>query len=433
LSSLPLRFTGRLSALDASSRLRLFNRSVSADALVVTTVRAIIDRVRREGDSALFDLARDLDGVNLDELEVLHSALQASLSAIPAKLRTAMLRSARNIEAVHAASRPTEISVEVEPGLTVTRRPDPLARVGIYAPGGTAAYASSVLMAAVPARAAGVAEIILCSPPSPSGLPAPEVLAAAAIAGVGRVFTLGGAGAIAAMALGTATVPKVDKVVGPGNAFVAEAKLQLVSEVGIDCPAGPSELVIIADDSATPEVVAREVMAQAEHDTRAIVLVLAMGEPIAAHVTAAIECALTSQPRREIIAEALRNRGGILVVDTEDEAVQASNDFAPEHLLIATRDPGRIAANVRSTGAVFVGETASVAFGDYMTGANHVLPTGGMGRAYSGLSTLDFIRWTTTQVVSRAAAAKLSTDTAAFADAEGLPAHALAARFWREA
>jgi histidinol dehydrogenase len=430
VSSLALRFTGRLSSLDAGSRLRLFNRSVSTDALVVTTVRAIIDRVRREGDSALFDLARDLDGVNLEQLEVSQDAVQVSLSAIPPELKTAMLRSARNIEAVHSASRPVEISVEVEPGVVVSRRPDPLARVGIYAPGGKAAYASSVLMAAVPARVAGVGEIILCSPPSASGLPAPEILAAAAIAGIERVFTLGGAGAIAAMALGTETVPRVDKVVGPGNAFVAEAKLQLVSEVAIDCPAGPSELVIIADDSATPEVIAREVMAQAEHDTRAIVLVLAIGESIAGHVTAAIECALTSQPRHETIAEALRNRGGILVVDTEDEAVQASNDFAPEHLLIAARDSDRVARSVRSTGAMFIGETASVAFGDYMTGANHVLPTGGMGRAYSGLSTLDFIRWTTKQVVSRGAAAKLSADTATFAEAEGLPAHASAARFW---
>ncbi len=433
MTGLALRFTGRLSSLDAGSARKLFNRSVSTDALVVTTVRAIIDRVRREGDSALFDLARDLDGVNLEQLEVPQQVVQAALTSIPLELKQAMLRSARNIEAVHSASRPVEISVEVEPGIVVSRRPDPLARVGIYAPGGKAAYASSVLMAAVPAKVAGVGEIVLCSPPSPSGLPAPEILAASAIAGIERVFMLGGAGAIAAMALGTETVPRVDKVVGPGNAFVAEAKLQLVSEVAIDCPAGPSELVIIADDSATPEVIAREVMAQAEHDTRAIVLVFAIGESVADNVAAAIECALTTQPRQETIAEALRNRGGILVVDTEDEAVQASNDFAPEHLLIATRDPDRLATSVRSTGAMFVGETASVAFGDYMTGANHVLPTGGMGRAYSGLSTLDFIRWTTIQVVSRTGAAKLSAGTATFAEAEGLPAHAFAARFWGEA
>ena len=433
MSGLALRFTGQLSALDARSRRQLFGRSVSADAVVVATVRAIIDRVRREGDAALFDLASELDGVKLEQLEVSREMVQASLSSITPELKGAMLRSARNIECVHTASRPIEVSIEVEPGLVVSRRPDPLVRVGIYAPGGKAAYASSVLMAAVPARVAGVEEIVLCSPPSSSGLPAPEILAAAAIAGIDRVFMSGGAGAIAAMALGTATVPRVDKVVGPGNAFVAEAKLQLVSEVAIDCPAGPSELVIIADDSATPEVVAREVMAQAEHDVRAIVLVLAIGESVAANAAAAIECALTSQPRRDTIAEALRNRGGILVVDTEDEAVQASNDFAPEHLLIATRDPERIAASVRSTGAVFVGETSSVAFGDYMTGANHVLPTGGMARAYSGLSTLDFIRWTTRQIVSRLAATSLSADTATFAEAEGLPAHASAARFWGDA
>lgn len=432
-TAVEFRFSGRLDALDANARRELFGRSASPDARIVAQVRAIIDRVRREGDAALFDFARDFDGVDLDRLEVPRSAIRSALDSIDPELRSAMLRSARNIERVHSASPPIASTVGVEPGVTVTRRPDPLARVGIYAPGGKAAYASSVLMAAVPARVAGVGELVLCSPPLPDGLPARAVLAAAGIARIERVFALGGAGAIAAMAIGTGVVTRADKVVGPGNAYVAEAKMQLMSEVAIDCPAGPSELLIIADDTADPQVLAREVMAQAEHDVRAVVLVLTIGDALARKVEAAIAAELLCQPRCEIIVEALRGRGGVLVVDSLEAAVRASNDFAPEHLLLATRDAEIVAERVRSAGAVFVGETTSVSFGDYITGANHVLPTSGMARAYSGLSTLDFVRWTTIQRVSGTAASSLARDTATFAEAEGLWGHAAAAWAWRKA
>jgi histidinol dehydrogenase len=288
-------------------------------------------------------------------------------------------------------------------------------------------------MAAVPARVAGVDEIILCTPPSKeTGLPSEAILAAARIAGVDRVFAVGGAGAIAAMALGTQSIPRVDKIVGPGNAFVAEAKIQLTSEVGIDCPAGPSELLVIADETADPEVIAREVMAQAEHDERAVVVVVAIGAVAAEGIESAIADAIRTQPRQAIIVKALSERGGVLSVDTVDEAIDAATSFAPEHLMIATANASELAEKVRCAGSIFIGETSSVAFGDYITGANHVLPTGGMGRAYSGLSTLDFIRWTTTQTISRAAAKRLADDTAAFAIAEGLPAHAAAAKAWSE-
>jgi histidinol dehydrogenase len=346
---------------------------------------------------------------------------------------TALLRSARNIKAVHAAAMPVATSIEVEEGVVVSRRPDPLRRVGIYAPGGTAAYASSVLMAAVPARVAGVDEIVLCTPPSEgTGRPGAAILAAARIAGVDRVFAVGGAGAIAAMATGTESIPRVDKIVGPGNAFVAEAKVQLTSEVGIDCPAGPSELLIIADESAIPEVIAREVMAQAEHDERAVVVVIAIGAATGELIESAIAHSVSAQPRQAIIAKALSERGGVLAVDTIEEAIRAATSFAPEHLMIATKSASDVAASVRCAGSIFIGETSSVAFGDYITGANHVLPTGGMGRVYSGLSTLDFIRWTTTQTISRSAAMRLADDTAEFATAEGLPGHAAAAKAWSE-
>ncbi len=424
------RFNGRLDELDEVRLGELVNRSASADLDVANAVEAIVRRVRNEGDSALFALADSLDRVKLDRLEVPRAALNSALETIPRPLRGAMRRAARNIEVTHAAFAPTMTSIEPEEGVVVIRRPDPLEIVGIYAPGGSAAYASSVLMAAVPARVAGVREIVLCSPPSATGLPSVEVLAAAAIAGVERVFAIGGAGAIAAMAIGTESVPRVDKIVGPGNAFVAEAKIQLAREVAIDCPAGPSELMILVDASANPDVIAREVLAQAEHDSRAIVVVIAIGETVARKIESAIEAQVKTYQRREIIEEALASRGGVIVAQSTDEALAASNAFAPEHLLVATEDAEELLGRIRSAGTVFIGESSSVAFGDYMTGANHVLPTGGMARGYSGLSTLDFVRWTTIQRISPAAASRLALDTATFAEAEGLSAHAAAARFW---
>lgn len=424
------RFTGRLDELDAIRRAELVNRSGSPDLRIAGTVESIIRRVRNEGDSALLDLAESLDRVKLDRLEVPRASVDVAPDKISRELLIAMRRSACNIEKVHTAFAPMATGIESEEGVVVTRRPDPLDSVGIYAPGGSAAYASSVLMAAVPARVAGVREIVLCSPPSSSGLPSVEVLAAAAIAGVERVFAIGGAGAIAAMAIGTESVPRVDKIVGPGNAYVAEAKSQLAREVAIDCPAGPSELMIIADASSDPDVIAREVLAQAEHDSRAVVVVIAIGGTVATSIEDALATQLDVCERREIIKEALASRGGVLVAQTTDEAAGTANAFAPEHLLIATEDAEELAGRIRGAGTVFVGEASSVAFGDYMTGANHVLPTGGMARGYSGLSTLDFIRWTTIQRVTPAAASRLALDTARFAEAEGLPSHAAAARFW---
>lgn len=428
--SVQFRFTGSLNTLSDDDRRALFNRSAIVDSSVKSTVSSIIDRVRANGDAALLALARDLDAVDLASLEVPQDIVRNSSQQISKELQSALRRSARNIERVHVAWRPKETTIEVEPGITITRRPDPLGRVGIYAPGGKAAYASSVLMSAIPARVAGVNEVILCSPPSITGFPSDQVLAAAAIAGVDRVFAIGGAGAIAAMAIGTETVPKVDRIVGPGNAYVAEAKIQLGREVGIDSPAGPSELLVIADDSADPTVIAREVCAQAEHDARAIVLVIAVGDDVAQQVRNAIDGEIVGQPRVDTIVEALATAGGVLSTKSISAAVEAANSFAPEHLLIAARNAAAVAKSVRSAGSVFIGQTSSVAFGDYMTGANHVLPTGGLARSYSGLSTLDFVRWTTLQAITRAAARELAFDTAAFAEEEGLPAHASAARTW---
>ena len=425
-STLAFRCRGRICDLEPTMYRQLCDRSTSADPVIRDGVAAIIADVRSRGDAALRDLAQRYDGVSLDSLEVPRGQWVRALDGLDHGVRRAMERAARNIACVHAAARPAPIVCEPEPGIIVSRRPDPLARVGVYAPGGSAAYPSSVLMGAIPARVAGVGEIVLCSPARAHGA-SPLVLAAAAIAQVDRVFAVGGAGAIAAMAFGTESIPRVDRIVGPGNAYVAEAKLQVTGAVAIDSPAGPSELLVLADSTCDPRAVALELLAQAEHDPRACALAIAIGDGLAERLTDAIDASLAEQPRRDIIARALTAYGGVLSARGIEEAIAFANDYAPEHLLLAVAEPERALARVRNAGTVFVGASASVSFGDYLTGANHVLPTGGLARSYSGLSLLDFVRWTTSQRISANAAAALAADTAAFARAEGLPGHAAAA------
>lgn len=425
-----LRCTGAIASLGATERSALLERSTSADAAVRDRTSVILRRVATGGDEALRALAHELDGVELETLEVPRERWRRALDGLPRELRQALDRAASNIAHVHRAFLPEPVETSPEPGIVVGRRPDPLGRVGIYAPGGRAAYPSSVLMGAVPARIAGVGEITLCSPPTRSGAPGDVVLAAACIAQVDRVFALGGAGAIGAMAFGTPTVPRVDRIVGPGNAYVAEAKLQVSGVVAIDSPAGPSELLVIADGSSDARGVAREMLAQAEHDPRACVIAVVTEAALAPEIADAIAALLPTQPRRAIIEEALSTRGAILVAAGVDEAIEFANAYAPEHLLLAIDSADAILPRVRSAGTVFVGAHASVAFGDYMTGANHVLPTGGLARSYSGLSAGDFVRWTTYQRVSREAAGSLAGSVAAFAEAESLPGHAAAARAW---
>ena len=419
-----------ITELTAAQERLLLERSTSLDEGVAESVRAIIKEVRTEGDDALGSLASRFDGVELTSIEVSRQAAREALATLDPELRRALERTRRNLESVQRAFLPTEQETSPEPGIVVGRRPDPLDRVGVYAPGGRAAYPSSVLMGAVPARVAGVREVILCSPPGSNGLPSAVVLAAAELAGVDRIFAVGGAGAIAAMAYGTASVPRVDRIVGPGNAYVAEAKLQVAGAVAIDSPAGPSELLVIADAGADARVIAREVMAQAEHDPRAVVVVVVIGEEEATRIGRAIEAAIDAEPRAAIIRESLGERGAILVASSMDECTDFAARFAPEHLLLAVDDARAVLPRFRNAGTIFVGSRSSVAFGDYMTGANHVLPTGGLARSYSGLSVLDFIRWTTYQDVSVDAAARLASDVGVFADAEGLAAHAATARQW---
>ncbi len=429
-----LRFAvrGSTETLTASDTVALFDRSTSSDASVQSATASIIGRVRREGDRALMALAWEFDGVDLDALEVPRVQCERALAALDPALRRVLERAAANIRTVHEAMRPVECTVTTADGVVIGRRPDPLGRVGVYAPGGRARYPSSLLMGAIPARVAGVEEVIVCSPPGANGLPGETLLAAAAIAGVNHLFAVGGAGAIAAMAYGTATIPRVDRVVGPGNAYVAEAKLQLCGVAGIDSPAGPSELLVLADEEASPDVIAREMIAQAEHDPAAAVILVTTSSRLAAEVTDSIARGLETAPRALVALAAFEARGAILIAPSLERAITFANEWAAEHLLVAisTTQQSTVLASLRNAGTVFVGETTSVAFGDYMTGANHVLPTGGLARSYSGLSTVDFMRWTTWQRVGRAEARSLASDVALFAEAEGLPAHAAAARQW---
>ena len=422
--------TGALEDLAPEARRALMDRAASRSPDVRSRTAAIIDDVRERGDGALRDMAREFDHVALETIDVPRSTWGDALDRLDASVRRALERAARNIADTHRAFLPVATEFVTADGVTIGRRPDPLGRVGVYAPGGRAAYPSSLLMGAVPAKIARVGEVIVCSPPGAAGVPSDVVLAAAEVAGVDAVFACGGAGAVAAMAYGTVSVRRVDRIVGPGNAYVAEAKLQVAGLVGIDAPAGPSELLVIADGTQDAGAVALEVIAQAEHDPLAAVIVVSTDARWADDVGARIVACAHTAARAEVIGEALRARGAVLVARDIDAAVEFASAFAAEHVMLATARPREILPRIRNAGTVFLGVESSVTFGDYLTGANHVLPTGGMARAYSGLSTLDFVRWTTYQCVDRAAATRLANDVAALADAEGLPGHTAAARQW---
>lgn len=427
----------RFDDLDQPTRARLLQRcplddadwTTAADATSVSRVVAdLIADVRSRGDAALLDAAERFDGARPADIEVPRSAWADALDALEPPERNALREAAEAVLRVHEAQRPKELVLEPHPGVRVGRRPDALARAGVYAPGGSAAYPSSVLMGVIPAKVAGVGEVVVCSPPQADGMPHRSVLAACAIAGADRVFAVGGAPAIAALAYGTATIPAVDRIVGPGSVWVDEAKRQVARDVGIDNPAGPSEIMIICDDSAHPASIAAELLAQAEHDPNAAVLLISLDDRTMTAVERALEEQLALTPRRKIAAAALAARGAALVANHIDQALVFAAEWAPEHLLLRVRQAEALLPRVRNAGAVFAGESTSVVHGDYLTGGNHVLPTGGAARFSSGMSVLDFIRWTSWQTVSAAAARRMAEPIAALAMIEGLPAHAAAAR-----
>ena len=403
----------------------LLRRSTDSYPAEEAKVRDILDRVRAEGDAAVWDYTEKFDHVRLtpetfavseEEAEEAYRAVDASFVGI---LRRAIAR----IRNFHEKEMQKSWFM-TEEGCVLGQRVTPLGRVGVYVPGGKAAYPSSVLMNVIPAKVAGVPDIVMCTPPGRDGRIAATTLVAAREAGVGTIYKIGGAQAIAAMAYGTKLLPKVDKITGPGNIFVALAKKAVYGHVSIDSVAGPSEITVLADETANPHYVAADLLSQAEHDELASAILVTTSRELAEAVSREVDAFLPKLERRAIIEKSLENFGRILVAGSLREAIQAVDEIAPEHLEIVARDPFLLMTRIHNAGAIFIGEGASEPFGDYFAGPNHVLPTNGTARFFSALSVDDFIKKTSIIYSSQEALAPLHADVEAFARAEGLTAHA---------
>lgn len=387
-------------------------------------VRQIVDDVRRRGDAALFDYTLKFDGVKLTSLEVNKEQISSAYREVDAELVSALKLAAEQIRSFHVAQRDSLWSGVAQSGLGQLIHP--LQRLGVYAPGGTASYPSTVLMTAIPARVAGVKEIILVTPPGSNGTVPPLTLVAADIAEVDRVFSIGGAQAIAALAFGTESIPRVDKVCGPGNIFVVLAKKLVYGVVGVDGLQGPSEVLIIADETANPEYCAADLLAQAEHDPLASAILLTTSWRLADEVNQEVERQLENLPRQAIAAESLESRGMIVVVASVGEAIELANLYAPEHLCLMVDKATSYIDRVSNAGCIVVGEKPTVVLGDYVAGPSHVLPTGGTARFSSPLNVSDFIKLTNVITVDDVSLKKLGRAAQALASAEGLEAHARA-------
>jgi histidinol dehydrogenase len=393
-------------------------------AKVDAAVAAIIAEVRARGDDALLDYTARFDRwtpATAVAMRVTEAEMTEAVGKIPAAQRTALALAARRIEAFHRAQLPRDVEL-AEPGLRTGMRWGALDAVGLYVPGGKAAYPSSVLMNALPARVAGVGRIAMCVP-TPDGVLNPLVLAAASLAGVSEVFRVGGAQAVAALAFGTATIAPVDRIVGPGNAYVAEAKRQVFGRVGIDSIAGPSEVVVIADGTNDPRHVALDLLAQAEHDEAAQSILITDDAGFADRVAAAVEVELAQLPRAAIAGASWAAHGAVILVRDLAEAAALTNRLAPEHLQLMVADPGALFGTIRHAGAAFLGRWCPEAIGDYVAGPNHVLPTGRTARFASGLSVFDFLKRTTWVEADRAGLATIGPSAVVLAEAEGLQAH----------
>jgi histidinol dehydrogenase len=403
----------------------LLDEARETTARVDAAVAGIIAEVRERGDAALVDFTTRFDRwmpADAAALRVTAEEIEAADARIDAELRTALNLAAERIEVFHRAQLPADLEMKDSAGLTLGMRWGAIDAVGLYVPGGKAAYPSSVLMNAIPARAAGVPRIAMCVP-TPDGVLNPLVLAAAKRAGVTEVFRIGGAQAVAAMAWGTARIAPVDRIVGPGNAYVAEAKRQVFGRVGIDSIAGPSEVVVIADGANDPRHVALDLLAQAEHDESAQSILITPDAILAEAVAAAVDDELSHLPRAAIAGESWRRHGAVILVRDLGEAAALTNHLAPEHLQLMVDDPRALLAQVRHAGAAFLGRFTPEAVGDYVAGPNHVLPTGRTARFASGLSVFDFLKRTTWVEADRAALDAVGPAAVALADAEGLGAH----------
>jgi histidinol dehydrogenase len=418
-----VKYSDRHSALA-----RIFSRSASFDPDVDAAVSEIIAEVRARGDDALAEYTRRFDGVRLERLRVSRSAISDALDLLDRALRDVMEQAAANIRDFHVRQRRESWFTDRPDGSILGQRILPIERVGLYVPGGTAAYPSSVLMNVLPAQVAGVQSLAIVSPPGRNGLPSALVLAAAGLLGIEEVYAVGGAQAIAALAYGTETIPSVDKIVGPGNAYVAAAKKMVFGPVAIDSVAGPSEIAILADESAEARHVAADMLSQAEHDPRASSVLVTSSESLARKVEESLAAMTSELPRRTIIDASLKAYGAIILVDDIEQGVECINELAPEHLEIMTADPWAILPKIRHAGAVFLGANTPEPVGDYFAGPNHVLPTGGTARYASALSVDDFVRHQSVIAYSREAIERDGSAIIRFAEAEALDAHALSIR-----
>ncbi len=394
---------------------------------VASVVAEIIADVRNRGDSALFDYCKKFDRAELSALEASAEEIEAAYASVEKEFIEIMKKAAENIYAFHSKQSRNSFVINREDGVVMGQKVMPIEKVGLYVPGGTAAYPSSVLMNCIPAKIAGCEEIVMVTPPSADGRVNPVILAAAKIAGVDRVFKVGGAQAVAALAYGTETLPKVDKIVGPGNAFVAEAKKQVFGVVAIDMIAGPSEIMVVADGSCDPDVVATDLLSQAEHDKLASAVLVTDSEELAYKVSDSLEKIIPTLLRSEIARASIDNNGKIIIAEDLELAIEVANRIAPEHLEICVDNPFDYLAKIKNAGSIFMGKNCPEALGDYFAGPNHTLPTSGTARFSSPLSVDDFVKKSQFTYYPADALESVCRDVEYFAKKEGLTAHAASA------
>ena len=429
MSAQPLVASCRWADLDRAARADLLRRpNAATQGDLDQRVRALLDDVRLRGDAAVLELTERFDGVHVESLAVTEAEFAEAETRVAPEVRAAMIEARERLLIWHRAGQAAEFSVETASGVSCGRILRGIRRVGLYVPAGSAPLPSTALMLGVPASLAGCDEVVLCTPPAKDGRCDPTVIAAARLCGITRVFKAGGAQAIAAMAFGTETVPRCDKLFGPGNAYVTSAKQQASMMPGgpaIDMPAGPSEVLVIADEGATPDWVAADLLAQAEHGPDSQVLLVTNAPTLPDRVNAALEAQLVTLPRADIARRALAH-ARLILVDSLDAAVALSNDYAPEHLILALRDPATILPLVKAAGSVFLGDHAPESLGDYCSGTNHVLPTNGAARAWSGVSVASFQNSISVQAVTPEGLRAIGPCAVTLARAEGLEAHAQA-------
>ena len=408
-------------------RSEIFSRDIMGTKNVEGIVTDIIKNVIERKDDALFEYCEKFDKASLESLEVSKEEIDEAFSSVEPELIDILKKAAENIYAFHSRQVRNSFVINDKDGVVIGQKVIPIEKVGLYVPGGTAAYPSSVLMNAIPAKIAGCSEIVMVTPPSADGKVNPAILAAAKIAGVQRIFKVGGAQAVAALAYGTQTIPSVDKIVGPGNAFVAEAKKQVFGKVAIDMIAGPSEILVIADGSCDPVCVAADLLSQAEHDKMASAVLVTDSELLANGVSAELERQIPMLARNNIARESIDNNGKIIITDSIEQAVEVANSIAPEHLEICVDDPFRYLDKIKHAGSIFMGKYCPEALGDYFAGPNHTLPTSGTARFSSPLSVDDFVKKTQFTYYTEEALERVSKDIEFFANKEGLGAHAKSA------